>query len=142
MQHGEKDGTFHREAEATPRQALVQHGGAASVTPQALEDQRRADTPAAKLRDAIHVSQREHHGALCLAGGRAGETIKIAARGDVLLAPEIGDDTLPDLALVARRLNQIDIGVGTDALFPHEHGALAFPKRQVSQENKGSPRII
>jgi hypothetical protein len=68
MQHREKDGAFDREAEATRRQELVQHRGTASLTPQALEDQRRADAPAAELRDGL-VGQRDHHGALRLAGG-------------------------------------------------------------------------
>jgi hypothetical protein len=54
-------------------------------------------------------------------GDRACQTIEIAARDHDFLTPEIGDNALLGAAILAHILDQVDVGVGTDALVAGEH---------------------
>ena len=40
-----------------------------------------------------------------------------------VLASEIADDALLNVAILTNSLDEIDVGVGADALFPDEHEA-------------------
>src|SRR6516225_5846549 len=51
----------------------------------------------------------------------ARQTVEIAPRDDHLPAPKIGDDALFGAAILPHVLDQVDIGVGADALVAGEH---------------------
>jgi hypothetical protein len=75
------------------------------------------------LRPATLLEQGQDHRALRQAGSGADETVEIATALDLFLAAEIADDALPDAAVFADGFDQVDVGVGADALFPDEHGS-------------------
>jgi hypothetical protein len=51
----------------------------------------------------------------------ARQPVEITARHDHFLAPEIGDDALLGTTLLADVLDQVDVGVGANALVASEH---------------------
>jgi hypothetical protein len=61
------------------------------------------------------------HRTLRQPGDGAGQTIEITARNGHFLAPEIGDDVLLGATVLAYVLEQVDLGVGDNALVAGEH---------------------
>src|SRR4029077_6742601 len=112
---------FKRDGEVAFGQQLGQHRATLSVAPEALEDQRRADAMAGEVGQCALLEQGEHHRALCQTGGGEHQAVEVAAAFDLFLAAEVADDALLDVAALADGLDQVDVGVGADALFPDEH---------------------
>ena len=121
MQHGQEHRALDRELETASGHKPLDHGAATALLPQPLEQQRRADPPARRVRSAV-LDQRQDHRALRQAGGRARQAIEIAAGLDRFLAAEIANDALLGLAVLANGFDQIQIAVGADSLFADEHG--------------------
>jgi hypothetical protein len=121
MQHGQEHGPFDGNGEAAVAAQLMQDRAASAVAPQALEQQRRADALAGEVGSTARVEGGEHQGALGQAGGGARQPIEVATAFDFFLVAEIADDALPDAAVLADGLDQVDVGVGADALVPDEH---------------------
>ena len=117
MQNGEEDGAFDGKREVAIGEQLIENRAALGVAPQALEQQRRADAHAAEAEDAGLVDGGEDDRPLCQAGGGADEPVEVATAFDVFLASEIADDALLDAAVLADGLDQVDVGIGADALF-------------------------
>jgi hypothetical protein len=89
------------------------------------------------LADALHDAQ-----PLAELGEAANEVVQRAG-GDQLVAPsERGDQPLPDFALVAERLDDLEVLTGgawcTTTLEAHEHGLIMRRTRRETQEE--SPR--
>jgi hypothetical protein len=89
--------------------------------PQPLEEQRRSNPPTPCIGRGFVLDQRQHHRTLCQPGNRARQTVEITARNDHFLAPEIGDDALLGATVLADVLDQVDVGVGANALVAGEH---------------------
>src|SRR5215470_5460568 len=140
MQHGEEHRALDRKLEAAPGEQLVHHRSALGVAPQPLEQQRRTDPFTGQLRDAAFVQQRQHHRSLRQAGDGADQPVEIAAPFDVFLAAQRVDDALPGLAVLAHALDEIEVAVGTDALFPDEH-ALSIAESSDSSTKKPCIRL-
>lgn len=122
MQHGEEDGALDREFEAASGEQFMQNRAAAGVTPQALEQQRRTDALAGGTWRLGLVEQGEDHRALCEARGGSRQAVEVSVAFDLLLTTEITNDALFGLAILTDGLDQVDVGVRTDALFADEHG--------------------
>src|ERR1700730_4143607 len=67
------------------------------------------------------LAQRQHHRTLRQPDDGARQPVEITARNDHFLAPEIGDDALLGATLLAYVLDQVDVGVGANALVASEH---------------------
>ncbi len=142
MQHGQEHRALDRELEAACGQQAFHHGAATALLPQPFEQQRRADAPTRQVRHAAVLDQRQDHRALRQPGGRARQTIEIAAGLDHFLAAEIADDALLGLAVLANGLDQIEIAVGADSLLADEHGISIPPIRQKINQKTNNREII
>src|SRR5436190_14852943 len=89
--------------------------------PQPLEQQRRSNPLTPCIGRGFALDQRQHHRTLRQPDDGARQTVEITARDDHFLAPEIGDDALLGATLLAYVLDQVDIGVGANALVAGEH---------------------
>jgi hypothetical protein len=89
--------------------------------PQPLEEQRRSNPPTPCIGRGFVLDQRQHHRTLRQPGNGARQTVEITARNDHFLAPEIGDDALLGATVLADVLDQVDVGVGANALVAGEH---------------------
>ena len=78
-------------------------------------------TLAAELRHAAVLKQRQDHRTPRQAGGGTHQAVEVATALDLFLATEIADDPLPGPGPLADGLDQVDVGVRTDALFADEH---------------------
>src|SRR6202008_3229121 len=99
---------------------------AADLMPQPLEQQRRANPPTPCIGRGFALDQRQHHRTLRQPDDGARQPVEITARNDHFLAPEIGDDALLGATLLAYVLDQVDVGVGANALVASEtllHGS-------------------
>jgi hypothetical protein len=116
VQDSEEDGALDGKPEAAAAEQLMQHRAASGVAPQAFEQQRRADAPAGELGSSALIEGGEQQGTLRQASGGARQPIEIAAAVDLFRAAEIAEDALFDAAVLADGFDQIDVGVGADAL--------------------------
>src|SRR5205085_6495736 len=89
--------------------------------PQPLEQQRRSNPLTPCIGRGFALDQRQHHRTLRQPDDRARQPVEITARNDHFLAPEIGDDALLGATLLAYVLDQVDVGVGANALVASEH---------------------
>jgi hypothetical protein len=64
---------------------------------------------------------REDHGPLGVAGDGAGQALEGAGGSDGLLAAQVLDDALLGAAILARGLDEVEIGIAVDALLADEH---------------------
>src|SRR4051812_45906185 len=132
VQDSEEDGALDGKPEAAAAEQLMQHRAASGVAPQAFEQQRRADAPAGELGSSALIEGGEQQGTLRQASGGARQPIEIAAAVDLFRAAEIAEDALFDAAVLADGFDQIDVGVGADALVPDEHGPSIRQRRDWS----------
>src|SRR4051794_25006998 len=135
-QDDEKDGALDGKGKTATGEQLAQDGAASGVAPQAFEQQRRADAPAGELGSSALIEGGEQQGTLRQASGGARQPIEIAAAVDLFRAAEIAEDALFDAAVLADGVDQIDVGVGAEALVPDEHGPSNRHRRGVDG-NKG-----
>src|SRR5258706_7408563 len=84
--------------------------------PQPLEQQRRSNPLTPCMGRGFALDQRQHHRTLRQPDDGARQPVEITARNDHFLAPEIGDDALLGATLLAYVLDQVDVGVGANAL--------------------------
>jgi len=89
--------------------------------PQPLEQQRRSNPLTPCIGRGFALDQRQHHRTLRQPDDGARQPVEITARNDHFLAPEIGDDALLGATLLAYVLDQVDVGVGANALVASEH---------------------
>ncbi len=136
MQHGEEDGSLDGKLETAIRKQFLHDLAAPCVAPQALEQQWRADALAGERRRAARIDEGQDHRALGEARGRSRQAVKVTATFNVFLAPEIADDALLGPAILADRLDQIDVGVAADALFTDEHGASILSSADSSRKKQ------
>jgi hypothetical protein len=121
VQHGQEHRALDRELKPAPDQQFLNHGAAAAVAPQPLEQHGGANAPASHVRHPAALDQRQNHRTPRQPRGRPREAIEIAAGFDRLLASEIADDALFGLAVLPNGLDQIQITVGADSLLADEH---------------------
>ena len=121
VEHRQEHGAIGGEPELPRRGELIQYRAAANLLPQPLEQQRRTDPPAHRMGWGLALDRCQNHRPLRQTGDRARQTVEIAARDDRLLAPEICDDALPGATVLAHVLDQVNIGVGANALVAGEH---------------------
>src|SRR5271163_222901 len=121
VEHRQEGGALGGKLELPLGGQLFQYSAAADLLPQPLEQQRRPDPPTHCIGRGFALNHRQHHRTLRQPGDRARQPVEIAARDNDFLAPEIGDDALLGAALLAHVLDQVDVGVGTDALVAGEH---------------------
>ena len=79
----------------------------------------------ASWRGIAGLELRQHHGALGVAGDRAGQALEAAGGDHGLLAAEVLDDALLGAAVLAHGLDEVEVGVAVDALLADEHARLA-----------------
>src|SRR5437016_10523602 len=89
--------------------------------PQPLKQQRWPNPLTTCIRRGFALDQRQHHRTLRQPDNGARQPVEITARNDHFLAPEIGDDALLGATLLAYVLDQVDVGVGANALVASEH---------------------
>lgn len=128
MQHGGKHGAFYRELEAAAGQQIGDHRGAACLLPQPAEQQWRADALARQVIRVASLKLRQDDGAFGVTTDRQGQAFEFAGGKDGFLAAEILDDALLGAAVLADALNEVEVGVTSDALFADEHARLAAPR--------------
>src|SRR5271168_4294997 len=96
--------------------------------PQPLEQQRRSNPLTPCIGRGFALDQRQHHRTLRQSDDGARQPVEITARNDHFLAPEIGDDALLGATLLAYVLDQVDVGVGANALVASEHTLRTCPE--------------
>jgi predicted ABC-type transport system involved in lysophospholipase L1 biosynthesis ATPase subunit len=121
VQDGQENGALDRELESAAAEQLLEHRPDAALLPQPAEQERRSDALAAELRHAAVLKQRQDHRTPRQAGGGTHQAVEVATAPDLFLATEIADDPLPGPGPLADGLDQVDVGVRTDALFADEH---------------------
>ena len=122
VQHRQKHGALGGKRELPLSGERRQHRATAGLLPQPFEQQCRADPAAHRMGRGLALAQRQHHRTLRQPGHRARQAIEIAACHDHFLAAEIGDDALFGAAALAHVLDQINVGVGANALVTNKHG--------------------
>ena len=121
VQHGGEDRALDGELEQALGQQRLDHRLAAGLLPQPPEQQRRADALAGEPIGIAGLELRQDHGALGVAGDRAGQALEFAGGDDGFLAAEVLDDALFGAAVLAHALDEVEVGVAVDVLFADEH---------------------
>jgi hypothetical protein len=119
VEDGGEDGALDLELEAAAGEQFLEHGPAADLIPQPLEQQRAADA-AAGNRACRHL--REDQTALAVPSDRLQQALKIAAGGEQVLAAEWLEDALTDAAArFADALDEVEVAVAAGDLLDDEH---------------------
>src|SRR4051794_6514240 len=121
VQHGGEHGALDGKFEGTPGEQAFDHRPTAGLFPQPPEQQRRAEALASQPVGVTGLELRQHHSALGVAGDRTGQPLELAGSHDDLLAAEILDDALFGTTLLPNAVDEVEVGVAVDMLFPDEH---------------------
>ena len=107
MEHGQKQGTFHREAELSLRNEGGDDGTDPKFFPEPLEDQSRTNLLSGSRHLAL-VGQNQQS-PLGKAGKRANQGFDFSLFGHLLHAAESRDNSLYDLTLLTTVFDDLEI---------------------------------
>jgi hypothetical protein len=125
VEHGGEDRPLDREGEGAACQQFLDHRAAASLLPQAAENQRRTDPPCLQPRLVIGVVQRrEQHDLLAEPGAGGEQGRQATGAGQLVEAPQGGDDLLADGPILAPVFDNLQVTAWAGRLDAKEHGAL------------------
>src|SRR5512134_1515838 len=125
VQHAGEDRPFDRELELALCHQPLDHRLAASLAPQTLEDQRRADAPAVDRQPVAIAHGGQHQRGFTQAGAGLQELVELAGVEPIPRPPQRGDNMLPHGAAIATALDDLQVAVLTNGLAAEEHAGLA-----------------
>jgi len=125
MQHRHEHRAFDIEVMVAGSELLAQHLPAAGLTPQALEDERRAGRADLGVGAMVSLTRgfREHQDALGETSRGVQELVDGAAVGEGIEPAEGCDDGLLDALAFAAIVRDLEISIGADFLDAEEHAA-------------------